>query len=61
MTKLAGTKWKSKSFKCSCGNNIFIHEGTESGDGFNCWWHGYCSKCNQQYEVDSKTKVIKQE
>lgn len=57
---LTGFIYKAFHFRCyECGNDEFVHEGTTGGDGFNCWWNGFCSKCKVHYEMDETTVVTK--
>ncbi|AWD90474.1 hypothetical protein KNT87_gp035 [Erwinia phage Cronus] len=53
-----GSIWRAIKFRCTdCGHDRLVHEGSQGGDGFSCWWNGYCEKCEKPWEVDSETEV----
>lgn len=54
-----GSIWRAIEFRCRCGHDRFVHEGSDAGDGFSCWWYGYCEKCKKVWEIDFETKVVK--
>lgn len=49
--------YRAIKFRCECGNDTFVHEGSDGSDGFSCWWNGFCQKCKKAYEVCETTEV----